>query len=128
MRKTQKQEIETLLGQMEEAHEQIKEYIEQGSIPPAMELLEDCQTGGVTVGTLIESTEGEGHSAVVLLEDYCELVYQIYQKLEEDYKEVNKNNFGDQEELTTKNSKVKVVVIPTNEELVIARETKQLIK
>ena len=36
MRKTQKQEIETLLGQMEEAHEQIKEYIEQGSIPPAM--------------------------------------------------------------------------------------------
>ena len=43
-------------------------------------------------------------------------------------KEVNKNNFGDQEELTTKNSKVKVVVIPTNEELVIARETKQLIK
>lgn len=91
MRKTQKQEIETLLGQMEEAHEQIKEYIEQGSIPPAMELLEDCQTGGVTVGTLIESTEGEGHPAVVLLEDYCELVYQIYQKLEEDYKEVNKN-------------------------------------
>lgn len=91
MRKTQKQEIETLLGQMEEAHEQIKEYIEQGSIPPAMELLEDCQTGGVTVGNLIESTEGEGHPAVVLLEDYCELVYQIYQKLEEDYKEVNKN-------------------------------------
>ena len=57
MRKTQKQEIETLLGQMEEAHEQIKEYIEQGSIPPAMELLEDCQTGGAVSYTHLRAHE-----------------------------------------------------------------------
>ncbi len=41
---------------------------------------------------------------------------------------VNNNNFGDAEELTTQNSKIKAVVIPTNEELVIARETRDLIK
>ena len=38
-----------------------------------MELLEDCQNGGITIGTLIEETEGEGHPTVSLLEEYCEL-------------------------------------------------------
>ncbi|MDE6221504.1 MAG: CDP-glycerol glycerophosphotransferase family protein [Lachnospiraceae bacterium] len=91
MRKAQKQQIQTLISQMEEAHEQIKKYIGQGSVQPAMELLEDCQTGGVTVGTLIENTEGEGHPTVLLLEEYCELIYQIHQELEGHYKEVNPN-------------------------------------
>jgi len=91
MRKAQKQQVEVLISQMEEGHEQIKKYIEQGSVQPAMELLEDCQTGGVTIGTLIENTEGEGHPTVALLEEYCELVYQIHQNLEENWKEVNQN-------------------------------------
>ncbi|MBQ2864812.1 MAG: acetate kinase [Clostridia bacterium] len=42
--------------------------------------------------------------------------------------EKNPSVFGDFGELSTENSKVKVYVIPTNEELVIARETKDLIK
>lgn len=65
MRKAQKQQSEELINQMEEAHSQIKLYIEQNNIPLALELLKDCQTGGVTLGTLIENTEGE----VILL--YC---------------------------------------------------------
>ena len=91
MRKTQKQQIESLLSQMEEAQEQIKKDIGQGSVQPAMELLEDCQTGAVTIGTLIENTEGEGHPSVLLLEEYCELVYQIHQNLEGNPKGVNQN-------------------------------------
>ncbi len=91
MRKAQKQQIEVLIRQMEEAQEQIKRYIEQGSIQLAMELLEDCQTGGVTIGTLIENTEGEGHPTVLLLEEYCELIYQIHQKLEGTPKATNGN-------------------------------------
>ena len=43
-------------------------------------------------------------------------------------KEKNPNVFGEFGELSTENSKVKVYVIPTNEELVIARETIALIK
>ena len=66
---------------MEEAHGQFKKYIEQGSVPLAMELLEECQNGGITLGTLIEDTEGEGHPTVLLLEEYCELVYQIHEDL-----------------------------------------------
>ena len=67
MRKAQKQQAEELVRQMEEAHDQIKKFIEQGNIPSALELLEECQNGGITVGTLIENTEGEGHPTVLLL-------------------------------------------------------------
>lgn len=88
MRKAQKQQAQELVRQMEEAHDQLKKFIEQGSVPPAMELLEECQNGGITVGTLIESTEGEGHPAVTLLEEYCELIYQIHENLAEN-KEIN---------------------------------------
>ncbi len=89
MRKAQKQQAEELVKQMEEAHDQFKKFIEQGSIPPAMELLEECQNGGITLGTLIENTEGEGHPTVLLLEEYCELIYQVHENLTE-AKEINK--------------------------------------
>lgn len=74
---------------MEEAHEQIKKYIEHGSIQPAIELLEDCQDGGVTMGTLIENTEGEEHPTVLLLEEYCELIYQVHEWLTDQKEESN---------------------------------------
>ena len=90
MRKAQKEQAEELVRQIEEAHDQIKKFIEQNSIPSAMELLEECQNGGITLGTLIESTEGERHPTVLLLEDYCELTYQIHENLSEQ-KTVNAN-------------------------------------
>ncbi len=90
MRKAQKQQAEELVRQMEEAHDQIKKFIEQGSIPSALELLEECQNGGITVGTLIENTEGEGHPTVLLLEEYCEVAYQIHEELIQN-KNVNTN-------------------------------------
>ena len=90
MRKAQKQQAEELVRQMEEAHDQIKKFIEQGSIPSAMELLEECQNGGITVGTLIENIEGEGHPTVLLLEEYCEVAYQIHEELIQN-KNVNTN-------------------------------------
>lgn len=91
MRKVQKQQAEELISQMEEAHRQVKLYVEQNNIHSAMELLKDCQAGAVTIGTLIESTEGEGFPSVLLLEEYCELVYQIHQILEGNPKEINAN-------------------------------------
>lgn len=81
MRKAQKQHVKELVRQMEEAHDQIKKFIEQGSISSALELLEVCQDSGIAVGTLIENTEGEGHPTVLLLEEYCELTYQIHENL-----------------------------------------------
>ena len=71
MRKAQKQQIEETIRQMEEAHDELKMYIEKRIIVQAKELLADCQNAAVAIGTLIENTEGEGHPAVMVLEEYC---------------------------------------------------------
>ena len=42
--------------------------------------------------------------------------------------EINANSKGEEIEISTKNSKIKVVVIPTDEELMIASDTKNLVK
>lgn len=81
MRKAQRRQIEELLGQMGEAHGEIKNFIEQGNAMQSMNLLEECQNAAIAIGTLIENTEGEGHPAVTVLEEYCELIYQIYENL-----------------------------------------------
>ena len=81
MRKVQKQQVEELLRQIGEAHIQLKQYIEQGSMQTAMELLTECQNAAIAIGTLIEDTEGKGQQAVTILEEYCELIYQIHGSL-----------------------------------------------
>ncbi len=67
--------------QMEQAHEQIRHDMEQKIFLSADTLLEDCQNCAISLGTLIEMTEGEGHPTVTLLEDYCELVYVLHEEL-----------------------------------------------
>lgn len=81
MRKQQKKQAEELLAQMELAHEQIRKDIEQKNISSAVGLLGDCQDAAISLGTLIENTEGEGHPTVTLLEEYCELAYEIHENL-----------------------------------------------
>ncbi len=81
MRKQQKKQAEELLAQMELAHEQIRKDIEQKNIAAAIGLLGDCQDAAISLGTMIEGTEGEGHPTVILLEEYCELVYGVHEDL-----------------------------------------------
>lgn len=89
MRKAQRQQAETLFGQIEEAHTQIKSDIEQHKIHQALDLLKDCQDSAAAIGTFIESTEGEGCPTVRLLEEYCELVYQLHEGLDSTEQEHN---------------------------------------
>lgn len=84
MRRAQRQQIEELFRLMEEAHDEIKRCIEKGIATQAKELLADCQNAAVAIGTLIEDVEGEGHPTVTVLEEYCELVYQIHECLSSD--------------------------------------------
>lgn len=93
MRKTQKRQIEDTIRQMEKAHDEMKRYMEKGIAAQVEELLADCQNAAITIGTLIEGTEGEGHPAVTVLEGYCDLVYQIHESLmsDESVKTVNAN-------------------------------------
>lgn len=84
MRKTQRKQIEEFAGLLEQAHEEIRKYIENKNFPAALELLQQCQEGAVQIGELIEKTEGENAPTIAKLEDYCELVYEVHEGISGD--------------------------------------------
>ena len=55
--------------------------VASGKISGARDILSECQQAAVAVGTCIEQSEGEGHAAVVCLEEYCEALFIAYEKL-----------------------------------------------
>lgn len=83
MRKMQKQQAEEFVQLLGQAHGEIKKNIEKKQYPAALELLSQCQQGAIELGNLIERIEGEGFCTVSLLSDYCDLIYQIYEELQQ---------------------------------------------
>lgn len=83
MRKTQKEQFIGLLNTLGQAHDEIKSNIEHARMDAAINLMLDCQQCAITLGGIIEEAEGEGFCTVTLLEQYCEILYQIYEKLSE---------------------------------------------
>ena len=79
MRKAQKKQVREFIMLLAEAQQEIKTAIENQNIALALDLLEQCQQGAIQVGTLIDTLEGEGFITVTLLEQYCELVYQLHE-------------------------------------------------
>ena len=73
---------------------------------------------------VITFTAGVGERGPETRADVCS--YLGFMGVELD-KELN-NVKGEEREISTKNSKVKVWIVPTNEELMIARETMNLVK
>ncbi|MBR5281092.1 MAG: acetate kinase, partial [Clostridia bacterium] len=70
-------------------------------------------------------TGGIGENDVFVRQDACEGLEYMGVKID-----LEKNNVRAREivEISTPDSKVKVLIIPTNEELAIARETKALVE
>ncbi len=81
MRKAQKQQAEDFVKLLDRAHKEIKKAIERKDGAAAADLLEQCQDGAIELGNMIEAEEGEGFVTVSLLEEYCELVYQIHEAI-----------------------------------------------
>lgn len=81
MRHYQKKQCFEILTLLEDVCNEFTQYIEKKQTKAALTLLEQCQQSAITVGTLIEKTEGEGTQAVRSLEEYCELVYQFHEAL-----------------------------------------------
>ncbi len=90
MRKAQKKQAEDFLLLLDQAHEEIGQMIGKGQIEAALELLGQCQEGAVKLGEMIENAEGEDFPAVWALENYCELVYEMYEGLAQN-QEINGN-------------------------------------
>lgn len=73
---------------------------------------------------VIVFTAGVGENSIVLRQRVLEQLTYLGVELDE---ELNKVRSGDPRRISTKNSKVEVLVIPTNEELVIARDTHRIV-
>ena len=70
-------------------------------------------------------TAGVGENTPSVREAICENMQYLGLEIDKE-KNLEKNN-GEIRDITGKNSKVKILIIPTNEELVIARETVELL-
>lgn len=91
MRKAEKKQAEEFVGMLGQVHEEIRGYIEKGRVGDAKDLLEQCQQGAISLGELIEVREGGQFVTIPLLEEYCEVVYQIHEELGTDAS-INSNN------------------------------------
>ena len=87
MRNNQKKQAEDYIVQLRQAHERIGQCIAKGEALVAMELLEQCQTGAIRLGDLIEQEEGTDCRTISYIEDYCEVIYQIYEAINADSNE-----------------------------------------
>ena len=81
MRKLQKEQALEYVKLLDEVHEEIKKAIDSGRKEDALGLLQQCQEGAIGLGEFVESIEGEGTNCVSLLEKYCEIVFGIYEEL-----------------------------------------------
>jgi len=90
MRSVQKEQTLNFITVLEEAHEEIKKHMESGNIAISLDLLGQCQEGAISLGNMIESAEGEGFITIGFIEEYCEILYHIY----EDINNGNSQNAG----------------------------------
>ncbi|WP_019640103.1 acetate/propionate family kinase [Paenibacillus fonticola] len=74
---------------------------------------------------VIVFTAGVGENSAIVREKVCENLTYLGVELDP---ELNKIRSGDPRRISTPNSKVEVLVVPTNEELVIARDTHQIVQ
>lgn len=82
MRKAQKKDILDMIQTLHEAHEEIKNHIDTNNTVSAQDLLAQCQECAVSIGNAIETMEKEDCVTIPCIQDYCDLVYQIYEALQ----------------------------------------------
>ncbi len=71
------------LGLFHEAHEEIRRFTAKGFWQQAMAILGECQNAAIELGTMIEEEKGEGTATVHVLEQYCETIFHLHQKMQE---------------------------------------------
>ena len=81
MRKMQQQQALEFVKLLEQAHNELKDLMLKKEYETARSLLADCQEGAIEVGHLIEKAEGEQCVTVSMIEEYCEQIYLIHEKL-----------------------------------------------
>lgn len=83
MKKIEKNKILVFIDSLHQAHEEIKKALEEKNIILVQRMLSECQQFAYELGNIIEKQEGEGHVTISYLEEYCEMLFQVYGGLEE---------------------------------------------
>lgn len=78
-----KKQAENFVGLMNQAHGAIIKTIEAGQYDTTNQLLLSCQNSAVQIGTLLEDKYGIGFATVGFLEQYCEVIYQVFEMVQE---------------------------------------------
>ncbi len=82
MRKFQQKKVLELIQTLHEATAEIGRLISQNDFTSVLQVLSGCQEFALSIGTFIESIEGEGTKTVSLLEEYCKDLYDASIALE----------------------------------------------
>jgi len=77
MRKYEQKQILELLETLNEANDAMKQFFSKKDHSAINQLLSDSQQFAAQISTHIEQLAGKGIETVTLLEEYCELLYQI---------------------------------------------------
>lgn len=80
MRRTHKRQAEKFIELLSLAHEEIRKFLINREYASVKELLGQCQEGALELGDFIEKTEKPGIRIISLLEEYCELLYSVYEE------------------------------------------------
>lgn len=79
VREKPKQQGENMVKLFEQAHNAIVQTMSRGQYDEAVRLLQACQDGAINIGNMLEEHFGQGFVTVGILEEYCEIVYQVYE-------------------------------------------------
>lgn len=81
MRKKQYDRALNFLKLLDQAHDELKKIMQRKENKSNWNLLVNCQEGAIELGNLIEETEGEHCKTIPFLEQYCEQIYCLYEKV-----------------------------------------------
>lgn len=71
------------MEELQQRTEQIAPAIHQGDAEAFTEMITTGQQLAITMGNLLEQMQGEGCPIVPLLEQYCEVLYRIYESAQD---------------------------------------------
>lgn len=78
---TFRQGLEKKLKLLEQIHEKIELLVSCGQSETVYKLLQELQNVAVVIGNSIEKKVGQGTEAVAVLEQYCEVAYELHETL-----------------------------------------------
>ncbi len=81
MRKAQKQEVLNCINSLHQAHKEIKEVLNRRNYDTAQKMLSECQEFAVSLGESIEDMEGEECITVSYIEEYCEVLFRVFEEI-----------------------------------------------